>query len=126
MHQRPPTVDQHTSLGAAWLRLRGPEHRHLVVIDAGVHPVGLFNERDLALAWPPGPRGAQHVSLDRLLTGRLTPQVHAGDDLATVARRMLVENTDALVVVDDDGRLVGLVTARHCLRSHTHPGPMPA
>jgi CBS domain-containing protein len=41
--------------------------------------------------------------------------VRAGDDLATVARTMLLAHTDAVPVVDDDGRLLGLVTARHCV-----------
>jgi len=127
MHRRPPTADQHTSVWGAWQRLRGPEHRHLVVIDAGARPVGVLDEHDLARAGSPGPLGARHVSLQQLLTGRIAPQVRAGDDLATVARSMLVADTDAVAVVDDDGRLVGLVTAHHCRRSdHPHRLEAPA
>nr|WP_269799637.1 CBS domain-containing protein [Geodermatophilus chilensis] len=47
--------------------------------------------------------------------GRPRPQVRAGDDLARVARTMLLAHTDAVPVVDDDDRLLGLITARHCL-----------
>ena len=35
--------------------------------------------------------------------------------MATVARAMLTAGTDAVAVVDGDGRLVGLVTARTCV-----------
>jgi CBS domain-containing protein len=43
------------------------------------------------------------------------PQVTADDDMARVAHTMLSARTDAVPVVDDDGRLLGLVTARHCI-----------
>jgi Mg/Co/Ni transporter MgtE len=41
--------------------------------------------------------------------------VQADDDLATVASVMLGTREDALPVVDDDGRLIGLVTVWQCL-----------
>ena len=55
MDRRPPTADQDTSLWAAWGRLRGAGCRHLVVVDSRLRPVGVLEERDLALRWPPGP-----------------------------------------------------------------------
>jgi CBS domain-containing protein len=115
MDRRPPTVDQDTSLWGAWGRLRGAGCRHLVVVDRQLRPVGVLEERELALRWPSGPFEAHRVPLRRLVRGGPQPQARSGDTLATVARTMLVACTDAVPVVDDGGRLLGLVTARHCV-----------
>ena len=114
MYHRPPIADQDTSLWRAWGRLRGADCRHLVVVDSGLRPVGVLEERDLALRWPPGPFEAHRVLPRHVVRGQARPRARSGDDVATVARAMLAARTDAVPVVDDDGRLVGLVTARHC------------
>jgi CBS domain-containing protein len=114
MDRRPPIADQDTSLWRAWGRLRGADCRHLVVVDSRLRPVGVLEERDLALRWPPGPFEAHRVPLRHMVRGQARPQARSGDDVAAVARAMLAARTDAVPVVDDDGRLVGLVTARHC------------
>ncbi len=115
MNRCPPVVDQNTSVWGAWGRLRGPDNRHLVVIDGGARPLGVLEARDLALRWPPGPFDAHRLPIRQLLDGSVRPQARGEDALSTVARAMLAARTDAVPVVDDDGRLVGLVTARHCV-----------
>jgi CBS domain-containing protein len=115
MNRQPPTADQETSLWGAWGRLRGVDCRHLVVVDSGLRPLGVLEERDLALRWPPGPSGAHHMRLRGLVRGQNQPHVRDDDDVATAARAMLAAGTDAVPVVDGDGRLVGLVTARQCV-----------
>jgi CBS domain-containing protein len=112
MNRRPPIADQDTSLWTAWGRLRGASCRHLVVVDSKVRPVGVLEERDLALQWPPGPFQADRIPLRQVVRGQARPQARTGDDVAGIARAMLAARTDAVPVVDDDGRLVGLVTAR--------------
>ncbi|WP_425402621.1 CBS domain-containing protein [Geodermatophilus telluris] len=64
MHPHPAVVDAHTSLSAAWGRLHGRRDRHLVVIDDGVRPIGVLDERDLARGWPPArsPRTASRCT----------------------------------------------------------------
>jgi CBS domain-containing protein len=114
MDRRPRIADQDTSLWGAWGRLRGTDCRHLVVVDSQLRPVGVLEERDLALRWPPGPFEAHRVPLRHVVRGQAQARARSGDDVATVARAMLAARTDAVPVVDDDGRLVGLVTARHC------------
>ena len=114
MDHRPPIADRDTSLWRAWGRLRGADCRHLVVVDSGLRPVGVLEERDLALRWPPGPFETHRVLLRHVVRGQARPRARSGDDVATVARAMLAAGTYAVPVVDDDGRLVGLVTARHC------------
>jgi len=95
--------------------LRGAECRHLVVVDSQSRPVGVLEERELALRWPPGPFEAHRVSLSHVVRGQARPHARSGDDAAAVARAMLAARTDAVPAVDDDGRPVGLLTARHCV-----------
>ena len=115
MSRQPRTIDSQASLFSAWGQLHGEHNRHLVVIDDGVRPIGVLDERDIALAWPPGPLGAHHLPVYKLLRFRTRPRVRAEDDVAKVAAAMLGVREDALPVVDDDGRLLGLVTVWQCL-----------
>ena len=115
MSRSPRTIDSQASLFSAWGKLHGEHHRHLVVIDEGVRPIGVLDERDIALEWPPGPLGAHHLPVHKLLRFRTRPRVRPADDVAEVAATMLGAREDALPVVDEDGRLLGLVTVWHCL-----------
>jgi CBS domain-containing protein len=115
MSRQPRTIDSQASLFSAWGQLHGEHNRHLVVIDDGVRPIGVLDERDIALAWPPGPLGAHNLPVYELLRFRTRPRVRAEDDVATVAAIMLGAREDALPVVDEDGRLLGLVTVWQCL-----------
>ena len=115
MTRGPRTIDSRTSLFSAWGQLHGGHNRHLVVIDDGVRPIGVLDERDIAMEWPPGPLAAHHLPVHKLLRFRARPLVRAEDDVAKVAAIMLGAREDALPVVDDDGRLLGLVTAWQCL-----------
>jgi CBS domain-containing protein len=115
MSRSPRTSEAQASLFSAWGKLHGEHNRHLVVIDEGVRPIGVLDERDIALQWPPGPLGAHHLPVHKLLRFRTRPRVRAEDDVAEVAATMLGAREDALPVVDEDGRLLGLVTVWHCL-----------
>jgi CBS domain-containing protein len=115
MSRAPGTIDSQASLFSAWGQLHGEHDRHLVVIDSGVRPIGVLDERDIALQWPPGPLAAHHLPVYKVLRFRTRPRVRADDDLAQVAATMLRAREDALPVVDEDGRLIGLVTVWHCL-----------
>jgi CBS domain-containing protein len=115
MSRAPKIIDAQASLFSAWNLLHGELEGHLVVIDDGVRPIGVLDERDIALEWPPGPLGAHHLPIHTLLRFRTRPRVRAEDDVATVAGVMLDARADALPVVDADGRLLGLVTVWHCL-----------
>jgi len=115
MSRHPAIVEAHTSLFSAWGRLHGEQNRYLVVIDEGVRPIGVLDERDIALEWPPGPLGAHHLPVHKLLRFRSRPRVRAEDDIVQVAQTMLTSREDALPVTDEDGRLVGLITVWHCV-----------
>jgi CBS domain-containing protein len=115
MSRSPATVDADASLFSAWGRLHGQHGEHLVVIDETTRPLGVIDERDIALAWPPGPVAAHHLPVHQLLRFRTQPRVLQSDSLATAAQALLEARADALPVVDEDGRLTGLLTARHCV-----------
>jgi CBS domain-containing protein len=86
-----------------------------VVVDGRLRPLGVLEARDLALRWPPGPFDAHRLPIRQLLDRLVRPQARRDDAVATVARAMLAARVDAVTVVDDDERLIGLLTARHCL-----------
>ncbi len=113
MTRFPLTVHQSASMWTAWGRLHGARQRHLVVVDLHQRPVGVLDERLIALEWPSGPLGAHRTPVHTLLRGRPRPRVRSGDDLATVARIMVGAQADAVPVVDQAGRLFGLVTLWH-------------
>jgi CBS domain-containing protein len=113
MTRFPMTIHQGESLWTAWDRLHGTRHQHLVVVDDHRRPVGVLDERTIALEWPSGPLGAHRVPVHTLLRGRARPRVRSTDDLPKVARIMVGGRADAVPVVDKEGRLFGLITLWH-------------
>jgi len=98
------TLREDESLTAAdWDMVVG-EIRHLPVVDAAQRVIGMVSDRDILRAG-----GLERVSIARIMargvrTGTATtPAVDA-------AIRLLQAKQNALPVVDDDGRLVGIVT----------------
>src|SRR4051794_178125 len=98
---------------AAWDRLRTTGSRHAAVVDDHQRPVGVLDERTLALVWPSGPMAAHRTPVHSLLRGGPRPRVLGGDEVAAVARIMVGADVDAVPVVDRNGRLYGLVTLWH-------------
>jgi CBS domain-containing protein len=113
MTRFPLTVQQGDSMWTAWDRLSGGTDSHLVVVDHHRRPLGVLDDRTIAVEWPAGPVAAQRTPVHTLLRGRTRPRVRSSDDLATVARVMVGAHADALPVVDREGRLYGLVTLWH-------------
>ncbi|MFC4783411.1 CBS domain-containing protein [Nocardioides sp. MAHUQ-72] len=81
--------------------------RHLVVVDPDRTCRGLLSaEQVLALLGTTGRRSrrvADHVRPQQ-------PRVHQAEPVRNAAQVMVLELVDALPVVDDDGRVVGVVT----------------
>jgi CBS domain-containing protein len=113
MTRFPATVHQRASMWTAWDRLHGTRTQHLVVVDDRQRPVGVLDDRTIALEWPPGPMGAHRTAVHTLLRGRTRPRVRSADDLGRAARTMLGARADAVPVVDREGRLFGLITLWH-------------
>lgn len=113
MTRLPSTVHHGDSMWTAWDLLQRTKLRHLVVVDDHRRPLGVLDDRTLALEWPSGLLGAHRTPVHTLLRGRARPRVRGGDDVGAVARIMLGAGADAVPVVDREGRLFGLITLWH-------------
>jgi CBS domain-containing protein len=116
MDREPAVVHAHTSLFSAWAVMHDGQHRHLVVVDDDVRPIGVVDELDIAVEWPARPRAPHHMPIHQLLRFRARPQVRTTDDIVTAAATMRGAHVDAVPVIDADGRLRGLLSASHFVR----------
>jgi len=87
----------------------------LVVVDANRRLAGLLTERDV-----------RFVPLDALVAERMTPRaalvVHTGPiSLADAERVMRTHKIKKLPLVDADGTLIGLITAKDLIKHRQHP-----
>jgi IMP dehydrogenase len=87
----------------------------LAVIDDGGRFVGLLTERDL-----------RFVSTDARVADRMTPRerlvVHDGQADHTAAEAMMARHKiKKLPLVERDGRLIGLITAKDLIKHRQHP-----
>ena len=134
-----PTIAAAAPLAATLTRLLGTADRFLVVVDAG-RPIGaltdaqILSQLDMPLrtAWlealrapdAPLPQAFEFVMADRT-AGDVAGPVATIDLLATqddATRLMLDQGHERLVVVDDQGRLAGLLARRGLLRALAQVG----
>jgi CBS domain-containing protein len=95
--------------------LTGPA-RHVVVVDGGGHYVGIVGARHLAGLWPLDFEQLKATPVDRLgCAAWIALRPH--DDLRTCAQTLTEYQLDAVPVLDEDGRVVGVVTARDVTRA---------
>jgi len=87
----------------------------LAVMDAAGKLAGLLTERDV-----------RFVDADTRVADRMTPRdrlvTHTGTvGLAEAERLMVAHKVKKLPLVDDDGRLIGLITAKDLVKHREHP-----
>lgn len=107
------SIDASTRLISAWTALYQSGRRHLVVLDER-RCVGVVDDRRIGLEWPMGELRATKLTVGDILR-RDIAVVRPEAPVADVARRMLVDGTDAVPVVSASGELVGLVTGSDLL-----------
>jgi CBS domain-containing protein len=115
-------VRDHHSAWHALVRFTETGLRHLVVLDEEDRLVGVLEDRRVLALWPLEP-----VVLHRKTVGHLVrslgsdsprpPQVHPSAAVPVAAEIMLQFAVDGLPVVDDHGRVVGIVTGSDIVRS---------
>jgi CBS domain-containing protein len=115
-------VRDHDSAWHALVRFTETGLRHLVVLDAEDRLVGVLEDRRVLSLWPLEP-----LVLHRKTVGSLVrplrsdppdvPHVHRSAAVPVAAELMLQFAVDGLPVVDDHGRVVGIVTGSDLVRS---------
>lgn len=112
MTRDPITVTPEDSVTAAYERVTAAGIHHLPVVEATGRPVALLDAQTLAETWPTSPHEDRGRNVRQLLPFRRPDCVLESASIRVTAVDMYLGGGDAVCVVDADGRLVGLVTAR--------------
>jgi CBS-domain-containing membrane protein len=89
---------------------------HLVVLDPDDQLVGILDDRRVLAEWPLDAAGMHHRTIGEVLRSRdassavLVPRTHPAVSVRRAGQSMLDLRVDALAVVDDFGRVVGILT----------------
>ncbi len=103
------TVDATSPVPLALQHFTGYAIRHLVVVDSDGHAVGLLTDRMVVSRWASHPETFDRTMVGALLTGD-QPFVAVADTLSGAARAMRHGGVDGVVVLDTEGRPVGVLT----------------
>lgn len=95
--------------------LTGPA-RHVVVVDAQGRSLGVVSTRHLAGLWPLNPKVLAATPVQSLGSASWIA-LRPDDDLRTCARTLTEHQLDAVPVLDEHGRVLGVVTARDITRA---------
>jgi IMP dehydrogenase len=111
----PHTISADRCLGEAMRRMEQTRVGTLAVVDAENRLIGLLTERDVRFASAEGLVGERMTPRDRLVvhTGRIS--------LADAERVMATHKIKKLPLVNPDGTLLGIITARDLLKNEQHP-----
>ena len=90
--------------------------RHLVVVDVDNRCRGVLADRYVAAAWPGDAIGARLTRVRQMMPDS-APLLAPETSISEAARAMLTFGTDAIVVVDKEGRALGVVTGSDLIRS---------
>jgi IMP dehydrogenase len=113
----PRTVGPATPLEEARRAMREEGVSGLVVIDHDRRVTGILTARDMLVPTPPGGRVSDVMTpRDRLVTG--TPATTADE----AARLLTTARIEKLPLLDDEGRLTGLITLRDMIQRAERPG----
>jgi CBS domain-containing protein len=115
-------VRDHDSAWHALERFTETGLRHLVVLDDADGLVGVLEDRRVLALWPLEPAVMHRKTVGQLVRSVRTafagsPRVHHSAAVPVAAEIMLQLAVDGLPVVDDDGRVVGIVTGSDLVRS---------
>jgi acetoin utilization protein AcuB len=109
------TIDVAETLWDAWQLLSVSGLRHLVVVDDG-HCLGVISDRMILTDIPVSEDRMRSRGVGDLLSRAPARSVSDSAPLAEVARIMARYSAEAVPVVDELGRLVGIVTGSDLVR----------
>lgn len=90
--------------------------RHCVVVDQGGVVVGVISDRDISRALARNPN-SRSKSLDQIMT-KQPVTVKRNTTIIDAVGKMLAKRINCLPVIDDEGRVCGIVTSTDLLKSY--------
>lgn len=116
MSQPVLTVEVAESLWDAWQLLFVSGLRHLVVLSDDGSGIGVLSDRNILAEVPATSEHLSRRKVGDVLAMVPLACVHPADSPLVAARVMATNSVEALPVVDDRGRLVGIVTESDIIR----------
>ncbi|GBR73684.1 chloride channel protein [Acidiphilium acidophilum] len=92
------------------------QHRAYPITDEAGRPIGLVSRADI-LAWL-GNAVPRETSLATATAGRALVTAWSGEMAITIAARMITDDAPRIPVIDDAGRLCGIISRADLLRVH--------
>ena len=90
------------------------------VVDEEQRPIGILTDRDIAMSAMLKHRPLWDISVRELVAGKSVVTCHKQDDAKQALKLMAEHQIRRLPVVNDDGRLIGIIATRD-LVAHTGP-----
>ena len=112
--RKPVTSTKDVTLAEIARLMKENEVGSVIIVDEGMRPVGIITERDVVMAVADGVPVT--LKAERVMSGGPV-QVNAKSDITEALALMLSRNIRHLVVVNDEGVLVGVVSSRDLLRA---------
>ena len=110
------TLSPHHSFNDVANLMNDRYFRHCVVIDQGGLVVGVISDRDILRALARNPN-SRSKSLDQIMT-KNPITVKRNTAIIDAVGKMLAKRINCLPVIDDDGRVCGIVTSTDLLKSY--------
>lgn len=98
-----------------WQLMQGAHLGHVAVVDDGGQCLGIVDVHDLWVSWAFDLEARPHRSVVHLVTA--TPCVSPDTPLPAVCTALLGSRCGAVLVINDDGGLRGIVTTTDVLRA---------
>ena len=109
VYETPITLSPQHTIGDALGLIHKRAHNAVIVVDEGGAPLGVFTERDAA-------GFDRFTQLHAVVSAEVTT-LDDGVDAVTAFDLLTAERRELAPVVDEEGRLVGIVTRKGALRS---------
>jgi IMP dehydrogenase len=112
VYETPITLSPHHTIGDALGLVHKRAHGAVVVVDDGNRPVGVFTEHDAA--------GFDRFTQLHAVMSRELVTIPDGTDARAAFEVLAATRRTVAPVLDDEGRLLGVVTRKGALRSTTY------
>lgn len=110
------TLSPHHSFNDVANLMNDRYFRHCVVVDQGGVVIGVISDRDILRTLARNPN-SRSKSLDQIMT-KQPVTVKRNTAIIDAVGKMLAKRINCLPVIDDDGRVCGIVTSTDLLKSY--------